>query len=332
MRRREFIAGLGSAAAWPVVGRAQQAERLRRLGIFYPSDPKGAVGRTYIPLITQGLEELGWINNRNLHVDIRWAAGDVDRLPPLARELVDLQLDVIIAISAAATRAVQAQTRTIPIVFAFAGDPIASGILTNVARPEGNTTGVTDLFPSIGGKWLELLKGAKPNLATVALVYNPGFLNGAMLATQAAIEEAAERYLVKVMRVVVREVSEIAPALDAFAAERNGAVIPLPTTIQLPGAFELINQAALRRRLPTIYHSRVYPADGALMSYGADIVDLFRRRAADYINRILRGAKPIELPVQFPTKFEFVINLKTANAIGLTVPPSLLVRADEVIE
>jgi putative ABC transport system substrate-binding protein len=283
MRRREFIAGLGSAATWPVTAPAQQqAERPRHLGIFYQSDPNGPVGRTYIPLITQGLEELGWINSRNLRVGIRWAAGNVDRLPPLARELVDLNPDVIVVLGAAATRALQAQTHTIPIVFAFAGDPIASGILTSVARPEGNTTGVTDLFPSIGGKWLELLKEAKPNLATVAIIYNPEFLNGAMLATQTAIEEAAEHYGVKAMRIVIREVSEIPTALDAFAAEPNGAITPLPTIVSLPRAFELINQAALRHRLPTIYHSRVYPVDGALMSYGADIVDLFRRRAPDY--------------------------------------------------
>jgi putative tryptophan/tyrosine transport system substrate-binding protein len=188
---------------------------------------------------------------------------------------------------------------------------------------------VTDLFPEIGGKWLQLLKEAVPSLARVALVFNPDFHNEATLD---AIEEAAARLRIKAMRTIVHDSAEIAPALDAFAAEPNGGVIPVPPITVLPRAVEFINQAALRHRLPTIYQNRTITADGALMSYGADVADLFRRSGPDYVNRILRGGKPSDLPVQFSTKFELVVNLKAAKAIGITIPPALRLRADEVIE
>src|SRR5262249_23937304 len=195
-RRREFIAGLGSAAAWPLAARAQGSGRIRQICILNPGDENSGAGKVYWPLFIQRLEELGWVNGRNLRIELRWAGGNVDRIRPLARELSDLRPDVIVVSSSLATRAVQEQTRTIPIVFVFAGDPVASGILTNIARPEGNTTGVTDLFPSIGGKWLELLKESIPRLARVALIFNPDFRTEFMLTE---IGAAAARYGVKTM-------------------------------------------------------------------------------------------------------------------------------------
>jgi putative ABC transport system substrate-binding protein len=277
----------------------------------------------------QGLEELGWVDGRNLRIDVRWAAGNVDRMRLLARELAEQQPDVIVVTTGPATKAVKEQTRTIPIVFIYAGDPVANGIVTNIAHPEGNITGVTDLFPSIGGKWVELLKETVPTVARVAIVFNPDFLNAATLAS---IEQAAGRYGVKAIRTVVHDSAEIVPALDAFAAEPNGAVIPMPPIAVLPRGAEFINQSALRHKLPTIYNERQGAANGGLMSYGAVVADLFRRDGPNYVNRILRGAKPNELPIQFSTRFEFVINLKTAMAIGLDIPPALLLRADDVIE
>jgi putative ABC transport system substrate-binding protein len=329
MRRREFIAGVGSVAAWPLVGRAQQGERVRRLGFLNASDENDALRKANFSLFVRGLEELGWVDGRNLHIDVRWAAGSVERMHMLARELADLQPDVIVVTTGAATKAVKEQTGAIPVVFVWAGDPIANGVVANIARPEGNITGVTDLFPTIGGKWLELLQEAVPGLTRVAVLFNPDFLNAATLAS---IEQAAARYGIKAVRIAVRDSAEIVPALDAFAVEPNGGVIPLPPIAVLPRGAEFINQTALRHRLPTIYNERQGATNGGLMSYGAVVTDLFRRAGPDYVNRILRGAKPNELPIQFSTKFELVINMNTAKAMGLTIPAPFLIRADEVIE
>jgi putative tryptophan/tyrosine transport system substrate-binding protein len=335
MRRREFIAGLGGAAAWPLVARAQQSGRVRQIGILGPGDETGS---GYWPLFVRGLEELGWVSGRNLQIEFRFAEGNVDRMRVLARELSDLRPDVIVVSSAVATRAVQEQTRTIPIVFVYAGDPIASGIVTNIARPEGNTTGVnTDPIITIGGKWLELFKEAVPRLARVALIFNPDFK-----LHLTAIEAAAAQYGVKAIRIAVHNGAEIESTIDAFATEPDGGIIVVPPVSILPAATQVINRLALRHRLPTFYNYRLptfynsgtsVVADGALMSYGADPADLFRRSAPNYVDRILRGAKPSELPVlQFSAKIELVINLKTAKAIGLTIPESFLLRADELIE
>jgi len=326
-RRRDFVALLGgAAAAWPLAARGQQS---RLVGMLRPGDGNDPDAKIQNALFTQGLAELGWVEGRNLRIDVRWAAGNVDRMRMLARELAELRPDVIVVSSEVATKVVQEQTRTIPIIFVFAGDPIANGTVANIARPEGNTTGVTDLFPSIGGNWLGLLKEAVPGLTRVALPYNPDFRN---TATLAAIEEAAARYGVKPVRLVIRESVDITPALDAFALEPNGGVIPIPPIGILPRAYDLIKVAALRHRLPAIFNTRESALSGGLMSYGAVVADLFRHGGPDYVNRILRGAKLNELPVQFPTKFELVVNLKTAKALGLTISETFLVRADEVIE
>jgi putative ABC transport system substrate-binding protein len=329
MKRREFIAGLGSTATWPVVATAQQ-RAMPVIGFLNPGDENGITIKTYFPLFTQRLAELGWVDGRNLRIELRLARGNIERMRMLARELVDSQPDVIVVTSGAGTKIVQAQTRTIPIVFVYAGDPIANGIVTNIARPEGNTTGVTDLFPSIGGKWVELLKEVKPDLARVALVFTPDFSGSEV--TAAAIEAAAEKIGVQTIRITIHSSAEITPGLDAFGAAPHGGIISVPPIAALPRAVELINQAALRHQLPAIFSARENAADGGLMSYGAVVSDLFRRGAPEYVNRILRGAKPGNLPVQFSTKFELVVNLKTAKAIGLTIPAMFLLRADEVIE
>jgi putative tryptophan/tyrosine transport system substrate-binding protein len=332
MKWREFIVGLGSTTASLRVARAQQGEQVRRVGLLYPTNENSTNLGGYTGLFAQGLEELGWVNGRNLRIDIRWAGGNVDRMRTLARELSDLGPDVIVVSSGRARRAVQEQTRTIPIAFVYAGDPVASGIRTNIARPESNTTGVTDLFPSMGGKWLELFKEAIPRLARVALIFNPDFRTEFMLT---AIEAAAARYSVKAIRIVARNSAEIAPAIDAFATEPDSGIIVVPPVQILPSATQMIARLALQHRLPTFFSAKLpgVADQGGLMPYGAaDIADLFRRSGPDYVDRILRGAKPSELPVQFSTKFELVINLKTAKAIGLTIPESFLLRADEVIE
>jgi len=329
MRRREFIRLLGGAAAvWPAAARAQQSERIRSVGFLHGGSETAETNPIFVPAFTQGLGELGWVEGRNLRIEHRWAEGNVERMRMLARELVDLAPDVICVTSGPAAKALQEQTRSIPIVLVYAGDPISNGLVTNAARPGGNITGVTNLFPSLGGKWLDLLKEAKPSLARVALVFNPEFLNE---ATMAAIEAAAVKSGVKADRFAIRDRAGIAQALDAFAAEPDGGVIPVAPIGAIQGANALINQLALQHRLPVIQGDRTV-ASGSLMTYGAVAADMFRHGAPDYVNRILRGAKPGELPIQYPTKFELVINLKVAKAIGLELPPLLLTRADEVIE
>ncbi len=327
MRRREFVAGLGAAAAWPLAARAQQGGRMRRIGVLLNFE-NDALGKARLALLTQGLGELGWIDGRNVQLDVRWAANNRDRLPTFAMELVDLQPDVILVSSLPVTKAVQLQTRTIPIVFLTVGDPVANALVGSLSRPEGNTTGFTSLFPSIAGKWLELLKEAAPRVARVALLFNPEIVDGNYLPP---IESAAAQLLVTAIRTPVRDTIEIGRAIEAFAAEPNGGLILVPPPL-FGANQELINRLALRHRLPAIYGSRDSAQPGGLMSYGANPADLYRRGGPSYVDRILRGAKVSDLPVQFPTKFELVINLKTAKAMGLTIPESFLLRADEVIE
>jgi putative ABC transport system substrate-binding protein len=332
MHRRDFITLLGGAAAWPLAARAQGTTPARRIGVLWPGEDSddNPTKRAYHPAFVRGLEELGWVDGRNLRIDLRWGAGNVERMKVLAQELIDLKPDVIVVSSQLATRAALDQTRSIPIVFVFAGDPIDNGYLGNIARPEGNITGVTDLFPSIGGKWVELLKEAKPSLNRIALVFNSDLLTS---PTMTNIEAAAAAHGIAVTRIMSRGGSaEIGSALEAFAGEPGGGVILVPPVRLIPGTFEVVSQVALRHGLATISNTRADAAGGFLMSYGADIVDLFRRGAPSYVDRILRGAKVSELPVQFSTKFELVINLKTARTLGLEVPPLLLARADDVIE
>jgi putative ABC transport system substrate-binding protein len=321
MRRRDFITLLG-ATAWPLAARAQQGERVRRIGMLTVGP-----GQAYIAAFREGLAKLGWVEARNLRIELRFGGGDADRIRAYAAELVSLAPDVIVTSTVAATKAVQQQTQTIPIVINGAADPVANGIVKSLGRPEGNTTGVTNLYYSIGGKWLELLKEAAPRVERVALIYNDQVSSGLGGYTP-SIEEAARLLAVKAIKIPYRAAVDLVQGIDAFASEPNAGLIVLPTAGANRGT---ILRLAAQHRLPTIYPDRTFVAEGGLMAYGSDVVELFRR-ASYFVDRILRGTKVSELPVEFPTKFDLVINLKAAKAIGVEIPPTMLTRADEVIE
>jgi putative ABC transport system substrate-binding protein len=331
MRRREFIAGLGSAAAapssWPLAAHGQQSERVRRIGLLTNTTESDQSGQTRIAAFRDGMAQLGWTESRNLRIDLRFGGTDADRIRAYAAELANLAPDVIVTSGAAETLAVQQKTQTTPIVITGVGDPVANGIVKNIARPEGNTTGVTNLFPSIGGKWLELLKEAAPRLQRVAIIYNAQTSSGQYLPS---VEEGARPLAVQTIKLPYRDTVDLVHGIDAFASEPNGGLIVLPPA---PTAADrgAILRLATQHRLPSIYPNRELAAEGGLMAYGSDTVDNFRR-AAYFVDRILRGTKVIELPVEFPTKFELVVNLKTAKALGLTIPESFLLRADGLIE
>src|SRR5262245_324045 len=327
MRRRGFITGVcGTIAAWPLPVHAQQEGRVRRIGILDRGDEADRLIQGQQGAMREDLARLGWMEGRNVRFDHRFAAEDPQRLRLYADELVRLDPDVLVASSLAATRTLQQRTRTIPIVFVRIGDPVAGDVLQNIARPEGNVTGVTN-YQSLAGKWLELLKEAAPRTARIALIFVPGIVAEDYFDV---IDTAAEVLGVKAIRTPYRNAAELERALDAFAAEPNGGLVMVPPPPAL-GHREVVNRLAIKYRLPAIYSSKYPPAEGGLMGYGADTVQL-NRLAASYADRILRGAKISELPVQFSTKFDLVINLKTAKAIGLDIPPTLRARADEVIE
>ena len=328
MRRREFITLLGGAVlAWPTAARAQQAERIRRIGALIAAIEDDPEFRRAMAAFREGLAKGGWIEGRNLRLDARFVVGDPDRIHAHATELVGLAPDVMFVTSTAAIRAVQRLTQTLPIVFAGGGDPIANDMVQNLARPEGNTTGFSNRFLSISGKWLELLKEAAPRIARVALLYHPDLTAGSVFAS---IEAAAPVLSLATVRIPVRNALETVRAVDAFAAVPNGSLLLLPPTPTLTN-LELIIQLAAQHQMPTIGSGRIFTVTGGLMAYESDVTERYRG-AATYIDRIMRGTKVSDLPVQFPTKFELIINLKTAKTIGLNVSPTLLARADEVIE
>jgi ABC-type uncharacterized transport system substrate-binding protein len=330
LRRREFIAGLGGAAAWPLAARAQQAESVRRIGYLSFTDQNDRLVGSSTALL-EALAKLGWVEGRNLRLDLRGAA-DFSRLRGYAAELVELSPAVIVASGVAPTRAAQQQTRTIPIVVIGVADPLAVGLVKSVARPEGNITGVTNAFFSIGGKWLELLKEAAPQVNRVALLQNARLIANpsAEFGYYPSIEEAARVLSVKAIRIPYRDAVEIVNGIDTFASEPNGGLIVMPPPPP-PTVRQLIFRLAAQHRLPAMYSDRSLVIAGGLMAYGTNPVALFRR-AASFVDRILRGIKVSELPIEYPTMFELVINLKTAKALGLAVPPSIMLRADEVIE
>jgi putative ABC transport system substrate-binding protein len=326
MNRRVFIAGLGSAAAWPIVARAQQASRMRRIGVLGGSSEDDPATRDNLAALREGLAKLGWIEGRNLRIDLRFTGGDPDRMRAYTVELVSLAPDVIVTTSFPATRAAQDRTKTIPIVFTAGTDPATNDLLQNIARPEGNTTGFTSTVDSLSGKWLELLKEAAPHIMRVALVFNPQTVNVGYFRP---IEAAASRLGVQALKTPVRDPLEVVRALDAFAAEPNGGLLVVPV---LPiDSYQMLHLVAAQHRLLYVYNNPRGVAEGGLLYYGTNFPDLYRR-AATYVDRLLRGEKPGDLPVQFPTKFEFVINLKTAKALGITIPETLLATADEVIQ
>jgi putative tryptophan/tyrosine transport system substrate-binding protein len=327
MKRREFITLIGGAAAWPLEVFAQQPERVRRIGILWRGDATEGVVQAQQGALREELGKLGWIEGHNLRFELRYSADDPGRMRRQADELVGLGPDVIAASSFPVAKAVLQRTRTIPVVFINVADPVAGGLLKNIARPEGNATGITSNYQAMGGKWVELLKEAAPRTSRAALIFARDNVNDQFFGV---IEAAAEALAVKAVRMPYRDVAELQSAIEAFAAESNGALLMVPPP-PTPANGELINRLAVTYRLPTIYSSKFYVAKGGMMSFGAPIVDSYRI-AASYLDRILRGVKVNELPVQFPTKLELVINLRTAVAIGLTMPRNMLNRADEAIE
>jgi putative tryptophan/tyrosine transport system substrate-binding protein len=329
MRRRAFLGVLGSAALWPMVARAQQSGPVRRIGVLMGGGESDQEGQSSVAAFREGLRKLGWIEGSNSEIDIRWAAADVELMKRYAKELVTLQPDLILSSSTPATAAMLQQTRTIPVIFVIVADPVGSGFVASLPRPGGNATGFTPIVASLGGKWVELLKEIAPQVGRVMLVFNPptatfveGYLNPFKAAAASFGEEA-----------IVAPVNDI-PALESLLAtearEANSGLVVIPDAFTILHRAEITALAA-RYHIPAVYWSRSFAEVGGLISYGPDILGEYRR-AALYADRILKGSKPSELPVQAPVKFELVVNLKTAKALGLTAPPSLLAQADEVIE
>jgi putative ABC transport system substrate-binding protein len=328
LKRRDFITLVGAAAAWPFAARAQQDGRVRRIGflsVITEGDPEG---QTWIREFLQHLQELGWTNGRNVQVDFRFGGSDATHTSMLASELIELRPDVILAGGLLAAVALRQQSLSIPTVFVHVADPVSAGFVTNLARPEGNITGFTNFEFSIGGKWLQLLKECSPSVSRIGVVFDPA--NPSWAAYLRTIEAVAPSLGVQLTPVGVRDDAEIKQRITAFARETNGAIVVFPSPVTLQHRASII-AAAAEQRLPAMYPYRFFTVDGGLMSYGSPVGDLYRR-AASYADRILKGAKVAELPVQQPTKYELAINLKTAKALGLTIPPGVLAIADEVIE
>ena len=327
MRRREFITLVGAASAWSLAARAQQSERVRRIGVLTAFTANDLESQARIAAFQQGLQKLGWTDGSNVRIDTRWAAGDVDLFRRYAAELVALAPDVILANGALALRPLQQVTRTVPIVFVNVPDPVGAGFVASLARPGGNSTGFTSFEYSLASKWLELLKEIAPRVTRAAVVRDPSNPGG--IGEFAAIQGAAASSSVELSPVDIRYAAEIERAVAAFALQSNSGLIV--TTAGSAAHFSLIIALAARHLLPAVYPFRYHVTAGGLISYGPNIVDQYRR-ASGYVDRILKGEKPAELPVQAPTKYELIINLKTAKALGLEVPSTLLARADEVIE
>jgi len=328
MRRRELITLLGGATAWPLVARAQQPARMRRIGMFMNLAADDPQGKLFVEALLQGLQQLGWTDGRNLQVDYRWGAGDAEHYRRYAVELVALAPDVILTTTTAMIRALQEASGTVPIVFVNLVDPVGSGVVASLSRPGGNATGFTSIEYGMSAKWLELLKEIAPRVTRVAVLRDPtAALGGGQLG---AIQAVAPSFGVELSPIDVRDVGEIERGISAFARGSNrGLIVTAGAWAQIHR--ESIIMLAARHRLPAVYRYRFYVTGGGLISYGPDLVDPFRR-AAGYVDRLFKGEKPADLPVQAPNKYELVINLKTAKALGLDVPDSLLARADEVIE
>jgi putative tryptophan/tyrosine transport system substrate-binding protein len=329
MKRRTFITLLvGAAAAWPLAARAQQGERVRRIGVLMNAAADDRDGQARVIAFVQALQELGWTDGHNARVDIRWGAGDAERYRGYAAELIALAPDVILAPTSGVVAALQRATRAVPIVFVGVIDPVGAGFVASLARPGGNTTGFAAFEYGISGKWVALLKEIAPGVTRAAVIRDPSLAAG--IGQLAAMQAVAPSLGVELSPLDVRDDSELERAIAAFAHAPNGGVIVAAG----PAANvrrEQINALVVRHLLPAVYPFRYYVESGGLISYGSDLISQYRP-AAGYVDRILRGAKAADLPVQAQTKYELVINLKTAKALGLTVPPTLLARADEVIE
>jgi ABC-type uncharacterized transport system substrate-binding protein len=328
MRRRDFVTLLGGAAAWPVVARGQQSERMRRIGVLTTLAADDAEAMARLAAFLQALQQLGWIDNRNVHIDYRWGAGEPERIRRNAAEMAALAPDVILANGTAGVGPLLQATRTVPIVFVQVSDPVGAGYVASLARPGGNATGFTLFEYGMGGKWLELLKQIAPSVTRAVVLRDPTQPTG--IAQLAAMHSVAPSLGVEVSPVGLRDPDEIERGVAAFARGANGGLIVTAGALSLVHRDPIIALAA-RHRLPAVYPYRIFVVSGGLMSYGTDSTDSYRR-AGGYVDRILKGEKPADLPVQQPTKFELAINLKTAKALGLDIPPTLLATADEVIE
>jgi putative tryptophan/tyrosine transport system substrate-binding protein len=329
MKRRGFITLLGGAAAtWPLMARAQQSERVRRVGVLMNLAADDLQGQARVAAFLQGLQMLGWTDGRNIRIDYRWGGGDADRIRGYAAELVALEPDVIFTFGGATTGPVQQVTRTVPIVFAGIIDPVGSGLVASLARPGGNVTGFIGLEYGMSAKWLELLKEIAPRVTRVAVVRDSAQASG--IGQLGSIQAVAPSFGVELRPVALSDAGEIERAISAFAREPNGGLIVVANTLAVVHR-EMVVTLAAKHRLPAVYSGRDFVASGGLISYGPDRIDP-SRRAASYVDRILKGEKPADLPVQAPTKYELVVNLKTAKTLGLEVPPTVLARADEVIE
>jgi putative ABC transport system substrate-binding protein len=331
MRRREFIMLIGGAAVtWPLAAQAQQPDRIRRIAVLTGYAANDPLSQSWIAAFLQGLSELGWSDSRNLHIDYRWTNADVERIKPFAKELVALKPDVILANSTPVTAALQRETTDIPIVFVIVSDPVGAGFVASLARPGGNITGFINFEDSMGGKWLELLKEVAPAVKRAAIMFNPDTAPGGGGYFLHSFEAAGAALGVKPIVASVRSLSEIEKVIGDLAREPDGGLVLTPDIFLLVNRKQVMTLAE-RHKLPVVYWLGVYAKEGGLLGYGPDYHDLFRR-SASYVDRILKGEKPSNLPVQVPTKFELVINLKTAKALGLDVSLSLQQRADEVIE
>jgi putative ABC transport system substrate-binding protein len=329
MRRREFIKLVGgSAAAWPLAARAQQSEQMRRIGVLMAINADDPEAQARIAAFVEGLQQLGWTVGKNVRVDYRLAGIDAEILRKYAAELVALAPDVILAQSSTAVAPLLQATRTVPIVFTIVADPVGAGYVDSLARPGGNATGFTVFEYAIGGKWLELLKEIAPRVTRVAVLREAAVAAGP--AQFGAAQTVAPALGVELRPIEARDVGEIERAITAFARDSNGGLVVTGSSAATSHRNPIVALAA-QHQLPAVYFARYFVTAGGLVSYGPDYVDQFRR-AAGYVDRILKGEKPADLPVQAPTKYELVINLKTAKALGLAVPPTLLARADAVIE
>jgi putative tryptophan/tyrosine transport system substrate-binding protein len=328
MRRRDFITLLGTAVAWPVAARAQQREQMRRIGVLMNLGSDDAEGQARNAAFLQGLQELGWTVGRNVRIEYRWGAGDAELFRRHGLELVALAPDVILAGGGAVVPSLLQATRTIPIVFTLTPDPVGAGFVESLARPGGNATGFTIFEYGISGKWLELLKEIAPHVTRAAVIRDPAIAAG--LGLWGAIQSVAPSLGVELRPLGVRDAGEIERVVTAFARSSNGGLIVTGSSLATVHR-ELITTLAARYRLPAVYPQRSFVTVGGLISYGPDSIDPYRQ-AAGYVDRILKGEKPSDLPVQVPTKYELVINLKAAKALGLDLPATVLARADEVIE
>ena len=330
MRRREFISLAGGAVVWPIAARAQQRGLLRRIGVLMSWDESDPEIKTFFSSFMQGLAKSGWTDGGNVQMEVRWAGGNVDRLRMFAKELVDLQPDVILATSTPATAALQQATRAIPIVFAGISDPVGAGFVASLSRPGGNITGFINMEGAFGGKWLEVLKEIAPDIKRAAIMFNPDTAPAGGSYYLPSFDAAARKLKVEPIAARVRSVAEIETVITSLGREPGGSLVVMPDVFMETHRGQIILFAA-RNNVPTVYSLSVFARNGGLLSYGADRVDIFRR-SASYVDLILRGAKPAELPVQLPFKYEMTVNAKTAKSLGLDVPLFFQQRADEVIE